>query len=258
MLAFAIDWHQSQLVRVSSQAGEVWILNFTKETAMHRFEMPQAYVKRVVARQGRAHVCETFDGSRTALVVVDMQNYFMAKPYQAACPMAQEIVPNVNRLAVAVRKAGGRVIWVQNLAPWQSEQSWSVAREMYTGDKARSRWEAMQRDAHGFQLWSGLDVRDGDDRVVKRRYSAFIQGSSNIANVLDDNGIRTLIVTGVATNVCCESTARDAMMLNYRSLMVSDACAAATDEEHAATMGNFYLFFGDVQSTDEIVARLQT
>lgn len=225
---------------------------------MHQFKMPQAYVERVVARQGRAHVCETFDGPSTALVVVDMQNYFMTKPYQAACAVAQEIVPNVNRLAQAVRGAGGRVVWVQNLAPWESEESWSVNREMHTRDKARSRWESMQRDAHGFQLWPGLDLRDADERVVKRRYSAFIQGSSNIANVLDDNRIKTIIVTGVATNVCCESTARDAMMLNYRSLMVSDACAAATDEEHAATMGNFYLFFGDVQSTDEIVARLKT
>lgn len=225
---------------------------------MHQFTMPQEYVKRVVARQGRAHVCETFDGPSTALVVVDMQNYFMIEPYQAACAVAREIVPNVNRLAAAVRGAGGKVVWVQNLAPWESEVSWSVVREMYGADKAKKRWESMQRDAHGFQLWPGLDVRDGDERVVKRRFSAFIQGSSNIENVLRDNGIKTLIVTGVATNVCCESTARDAMMLNYRSLMVSDGCAAATDAEHAATMGNFYLFFGDVQSTDEIIARLKS
>ena len=225
---------------------------------MHQFTMPQEYVKRVVARQGRAHTCETFDGPSTALVVVDMQNYFMTEPYQAACAVAREIVPNVNRLAAAVRGAGGKVVWVQNLAPWESEVSWSVVREMYGADRAKKRWESMQRDAHGFQLWPKLDVRDGDERVVKRRYSAFIHGSSNIENVLDDNKIRTLIVTGVATNVCCESTARDAMMLNYRSLMVSDACATATDAEHAATMGNFYLFFGDVQSTDEIIARLKT
>ena len=106
-------------------------------------------------------------------------------------------MPNVNRLAEAVRKAGGKVVWIQNLAPWESEASWSVAREMYAPDKAKKRWESMQRDAHGFQLWPGLDVRDGDERVVKRRYSAFIQGSSNIENVLKDNGIKTLIVTGV-------------------------------------------------------------
>ena len=47
------------------------------------------------------------------------------------------------------------------------------------------------------------------------------------------------------------------MMLNYRTLMVADGCAAATDAEHAAALGSFYLFFGDVQSTDEVIARLR-
>jgi ureidoacrylate peracid hydrolase len=229
-----------------------------KETAMHKFEMPPDYIKRVTARQGRPHICETFDGPRTALLVVDMQNYFMTEPYQAACPVAQKIVLNVNRLAKAIRKVGGKVIWIQNLAPWESEKSWSAIKEMYTPDKAKARWESMQHNAHGFQLWPELDLHVEDERVIKRRYSAFIQGSSNIENVLKDNGIETIIVTGVATNACCESTARDAMMLNYRSLMVSDGCAAATDEEHAATLENFYLFFGDVQSTNQISERLKS
>ena len=223
---------------------------------MHKFEMPQDYVKRNVARGGCAHTCESFDGPTTALVVVDMQNYFMTAPYLGACPIAQEVVPNVNRLTDAMRKAGGKVIWIQNLAPWESEQSWSVSRERFTADKAKARWESMQRGHHAFDLWPALEVRAGDERVVKRRYSAFIQGSSNIENVLRDNGIRTIIVTGVATNVCCESTARDAMMLNYRTMMVSDACATSTDQEHAAALGNFYLYFGDVQTTDEVAGRL--
>jgi ureidoacrylate peracid hydrolase len=223
---------------------------------MHNFRMPQDYVKRVTARQGRAHACESFDGPRTALLVVDMQNFFMVEPYVAACPIAREIVPNINRLADALREAGGKVVWIQNLVPSQSEQSWSVYKALFTPDKARARWEDLQRDKPGFQLYPELDVREGDERVFKRRYSAFIQGSSNIENVLKDNRIETVIVTGVATNVCCESTARDAMMLNYRALMVADACATATDEEHAATMGNFYLYFGDVQTTDEVIARI--
>ena len=71
-----------------------------------------------------------------------------------------------------------------------------------------------------------------------------------------DHGIDTALVAGVTTNVCCETTARDAMMRNFRTLMVSDACAAMTDEEHAASLGAFYLYFGDVQSADEVIARL--
>jgi ureidoacrylate peracid hydrolase len=224
---------------------------------MHSFEMPAAYVERMVARQGRPHTCESFDGAKTALLVVDMQIYFMEEGQLGAAPIAQEVVPNVNRLAEAVREAGGLVVWIQNLAPVESIESWSVAHERYTPDKRDLRIGSMQRDARAFQLWPTLDVRDGDERVIKRRYSAFIHGSSNIENVLRDNGIETVIVTGVATNVCCESTARDAMMLNYRSLMVSDGCATVTDEEHAAALGNFYLYFGDVQATDELIARLE-
>lgn len=224
---------------------------------MHKFEMPKEYIDRVVERQGRPHTCESFDGSKTALVVVDMQIYFMEEGQLGAAPVAQTVVPNVNRLAHAVRDAGGIVVWVQNLAGVETLESWSVGHERFSEDKRAIRIDGMQRDSRAFQLWPDLDVREDDQRVVKRRYSAFIQGSSDIENVLGDHGIETIIVTGVATNVCCESTARDAMMLNYRSLMVSDGCATNTDGEHAASLGNFYLYFGDVQATDEIVARLE-
>jgi ureidoacrylate peracid hydrolase len=58
------------------------------------------------------------------------------------------------------------------------------------------------------------------------------------------------------TNVCCESTARDAMMLDYRVIMLSDGNASITDEEHAASLNNFLIFFGDVMTVDETPARL--
>jgi len=86
--------------------------------------------------------------------------------------------------------------------------------------------------------------------VEKMRYSAFIQGSSNIEEVLRARGLDTLLITGTVTNVCCESTARDAMMRNFKTIMVTDGNAANTDEDHNAALGNFYLTFGDIMSTD--------
>ena len=223
----------------------------------HKFQMPKAYVDRLVQRQGREHTVEHFDNpKKTALVVIDMQNYFMHDTQQSCVPMAREVVENVNRLAAATRAAGGKVIWVQNFSPYPSKDNWDKLQERYTKDGATLRWDSMQKDAFGFQLWPTMDVKPEDLRVTKRRFSAFIQGSSDIEIQLKDYDIDTIMVSGVATNVCCESTARDAMMLNYRTLMVSDGCAATTDEEHAATLANFYLFFGDVQTTDELVARL--
>ena len=69
--------------------------------------------------------------------------------------------------------------------------------------------------------------------------------------------VRNLLVVGTATNMCCESTARDAMMLNFKTIMVSDANAARTDEEHNATLGSFYAIFGDVMDTAFLIERLE-
>ena len=185
-----------------------------------------------------------------------MQCYFMEEPFAGACPVAQEIVPNVNRLAEAVRAAGGMVVWLQMRADPISDIGWTSLRERYSDDSAPARWNQLQPEAAGFELWPWLDVREPDLRVVKNRYSAFIPGSSELDAALRSREVDTLLVAGVSTNACCESTARDAMMMNYRVLMVSDACAAATDQEHAAALTNFYVFFGDVQTTDEVVALL--
>ena len=92
--------------------------------------------------------------------------------------------------------------------------------------------------------------------MKKIKYSAFIAGSSDIDAQLKARGIETLLVTGTVTNVCCDSTARDAMMLEYRVAMLSDGNASLTDEEHAASLNNFLIFFGDVMTTDEAIGRL--
>ena len=73
---------------------------------------------------------------------------------------------------------------------------------------------------------------------------------------LHSRGIDTVLVAGTATNVCCESTARDAMMLNFKTIMVSDALAARSDELHAASLTAFYSKFGDVQTAAEVLQSL--
>ena len=69
--------------------------------------------------------------------------------------------------------------------------------------------------------------------------------------MLNDRGIRNLLVTGTKTNVCCEATARDAMMLDYNTVMTSDATAALSNDEHRATLETFIQQFGDVMTADE-------
>ena len=93
--------------------------------------------------------------------------------------------------------------------------------------------------------------------VEKNRYSAFIQGSSKLADELRKRSLDTLLITGTVTNVCCESTARDAMMLNFKTVMITDGNAAMTDEDHNASLIGFYLIFGDIMSTDFAIACLE-
>jgi ureidoacrylate peracid hydrolase len=225
---------------------------------MHTLSIPQSVVDRIVARYGREHIYEDLVPAKTALVVVDMQNAFMLPGVaHSLCPMAEKIVPNINRLAHAVRATGGTVAWVKTTFTDDALQSWSSYFAMVTPQRRAQRIAALTADSKGHELWAALDARPDDIVVEKNRFSAFIQGSSNLAEVLRQRGLDTILVTGTVTNVCCESTARDAMMLNFKTIMVTDGNAAMTDEDHNASLRAFYLTFGDIMSTDMVVACLE-
>src|SRR6266446_1394878 len=202
------------------------------EASMHTLSIPQSVVDRVVERRGREHVYEDLDPSKTALVVVDMQNAFMLPGVaHALCPMAEKIVPNINRLAQTVRETGGTVVWIKTTFKEDALQSWSTYFEMVSPQHSAKRVEALTAGSKGHQLWDSLEVRAQDLIIEKNRFSAFIHGSSDLAEILRARGLDTILVTGTVTNVCCESTARDAMMLNFRTVMVSDGNAALTDAD---------------------------
>ncbi len=225
---------------------------------MHKVTIPQSVIDRVVARRGREHVFENLDPARTALIVVDMQNAFMLPGVaHALCPMAEKIVPNINRLADAVRSTGGTVVWIKTTFTDEVLQSWSNYYEMATPQQGRKRIEALTADSKGHELWPSLDVRPDDLTVEKNRFSAFIQGSSDLSAILRAHSLDTLLITGTVTNVCCESTARDAMMLNFKTVMVTDGNAANTDDDHNSALSNFYLTFGDIMSTDFAIGCLK-
>jgi len=225
---------------------------------MHTLAIPQSVIDRVIERRGREHVYDDLDPAKTALVVVDMQNAFMLPGVaHSLCPMAQEIVPNINRLARAVRATGGTVFWIKTTFTEEALRTWSTYFEMTSPERVAKRIEALTANSLGHALWSGLDVQPQDPIVEKNRFSAFIQGSSALAAALRARGLDTILVTGTVTNVCCESTARDAMMLNFKTIMVTDANAAATDEDHNASLIAFFLTFGDIMSTDMLIGCLE-
>jgi ureidoacrylate peracid hydrolase len=110
------------------------------------------------------------------------------------------------------------VIWIVTTFTKEALTSWSTYFHMAGEQQTRRRIAALSAGTKGHELWAGLDVQPCDPVVEKNRFSAFIQGSSKLAEVLDARGIDTLLVAGTVTNVCCESTARDAMMLNFRTV----------------------------------------
>jgi ureidoacrylate peracid hydrolase len=223
---------------------------------MHTYVIPQSVKDRVIKRQGKLLSHDSIDAGRTALVVVDMQNYFVAEGFAAEVPKARDIVPNINRMAKALRAAGGTVVWVQTTATGAMEQWANHHNHMLTPDRVDKRLTQLNEGHDGFKVYPKLETLPADLRIKKIKYSAFIAGSSDIDVQLKSRGIDTLLVTGTVTNVCCESTARDAMMLDYRVVMLSDGNASLTDEEHAASLNNFLIFFGDVMTTDEASSRL--
>lgn len=220
----------------------------------HNVRIPDYVIERIMAKRGRLSVFDSFDPRKTALLVVDMQNFYVAE-----VETAKSIVPNVNRLAAACRARGIPVFWVvMSVAEAPGAASlWPVYHDyFFTPAKAANHKNGLTPGNPGHALYSELDVRSGDERVEKRRFSPFIVGSSDLHERLSAKGIENLIVAGTATNMCSETTARDAMMLDYKVVMVEDANAARYDEDHLAGLTSFYQSFGDVKTTDATIAML--
>jgi ureidoacrylate peracid hydrolase len=223
---------------------------------MHSFSLPESEVALITARRGKPHICGAITPASAALLVIDMQNYFLEPGLQGEVPAARAIVPNINRLAEGFRESGGLVIWIQNTTTG-TRDNWSVVHDvMATPDRRDTRMAGMEVGSHGYALWPKMHARPEDIRLPKTRYSAFIQGSSDLEQVLQSRGIDTLVITGTVTNVCCESTARDAMMLNYRVAVVSDGTASYNDDFHASSLIALYRTFSDVLTTDQTLAAL--
>lgn len=223
---------------------------------MHKLDIDPWFVEKAKdIRDGRLNAYDRIDPRKTALVVVDMQNYFVADGMPSCAPEARTVVPNINRLARATRATGGTVIWIQTEARIEDPEDWANRKEATSPEKWAKRQSLLAKSGDGFPIYSTCEVLPEDEIAIKYRYSAFIPGPSQFEGALRKHDIDTLLITGVATSTCCESTARDASMFGYRTIMVSDGNADSTDALHNHTLGKFLVTFGDVQSTDDVLAK---
>ncbi len=207
-----------------------------------------------MSRRGKLHWFDSFDPCATALIVIDMQETFCAPGSPAEVPASRDIVPAINNVARKLRALGGQVIYVLHANTHAGARSdWDMFFAHVVADDVRAR--TIDSLSPGRQkVWRDLDHDASDLVVFKNRYSALISGSSNLERILRSMRIDTLLIAGTKTNVCCESTARDAMMLDFRTVMLSDCCAALSDEEHRATLETFIQQFGDVLTGEEALA----
>ena len=226
---------------------------------VHQVTVRQEIIDRVLARRGRHHLYDSLDPTETAFVVIDMQNMFCEPGAPAEVLAARGICDPINRLCEELREMGGLVIWITSATMSANGKSdWEHFIRNFVAEDIQERTiEALKPGGHGEQIWQDLDVRDTDLVVRKNRYSCLTPGSSMLQSVLSSHGIRNVLIGGTKTNICCESTTRDAMMLDYNVVMVEDCNAALSDEEHRSALENVIQQFGDVMTVDEVTAVLR-
>ena len=225
---------------------------------MHNTNIRREILDRVLARRGRIHWFDTLDPAKTAVLIIDMQETFCAPGGPAEVPCARTIVGSINTLTVGLRVRGVPVVWVLHAnARRGSATDWDMFFNYVVADDVRER--TIESLAPGRQrVWNDLVTAPQDLTIIKNRYSAFIAGSSGLERELRGRGIDTVLIAGTKTNVCCEATARDAMMLDFKVAMVCDCCAALSDEEHVASLETILQQFGDVLTTEDVFARLDS
>lgn len=187
----------------------------------------------------------------TALLVIDMQNDFCDD--EGACArngddvrIVQTIVPTLQELTAAARSAGAMVMFIRvaHDETTDSEVRLERRRERKAPVCVEGSW--------GADWYADLRPQPGDVVLTKHRYSAFINTPLDL--ILRSRGVRTLVLTGTATNVCVESTARDGHMLDYYVVLPEDAAATPDLAAHEATLHNIRKHFGVVVKAADIRA----
>jgi len=215
---------------------------------LHNWVVEQREYERQEQRRGRRHAYEAVEPARTALIVIDMVPFFVKE--SGYC---RGVVPNIVRLAGALRASGGTVAWV---VPGAEQPHPELAKEFF-GEKVAEFFRTSGGTGPiSDRVWPSLSPKGEDLYFEKSAYSAFFPGSSELPGVLRSYGVDTVFITGTLTNICCESSARDAHAGGFRVIFIADGTAARRDQDHNAALHNVYRSFGDVRTADEAITLL--
>ena len=192
----------------------------------------------------------TVDRRRCALLVIDMQNSFVAEGAVFMAPHGREILPQIGHLVDYARANDMAVIWTQSD---HSPPGGGLILDRYPIIKhTRELWKGDM----SFDLFPDMVQPTADEhRIVKHKYDAF--HDTDLDTVLKNLRCDTVIISGVASEVCCESTARAAFFHEYKVVFVRDATAAFNPDLHDLTCERIDALFGRVIGTQELVNILE-
>jgi ureidoacrylate peracid hydrolase len=209
---------------------------------------------------------EKVDPAHTAVLVVDMQNDFCSRDgaYDQANPgldfkLVDEMVPRLASFLDEARANGVKVLYIQAIYNADDDRYMSPAWLEHAQRRRHGMYTTIpvcKEGGWGAEIISPIAPREGEMVMTKHRYSAFID--TPLTSYLRNLGIQTVLVTGVGTNGCVESTARDAFMLDHYVVVVEDCVATYWKDLHDAALKSLGLLFGEVRPTKDIVSAWDT
>ncbi|WP_144156272.1 cysteine hydrolase [Paraburkholderia sp. BCC1885] len=223
---------------------------------MHSSSIPDAIVRRIEKSRGRLHPFSRIDTAKTAMLVIDMQEFFLSAT-GANVESAIEIVPTINRLTAVMRQASVPIIFTKHRVNAKDvEERSAYYRHFLSAATTQLLLDRLGDNGTQSHIAHGICKRREDLCLTKSLFSAMAPGSSDLPDILRARDVDTVVIAGALTNICCESTARDAATQGYRVFFVSDATAALTDAEHTGALTSLASVFADVRTTHQMLELL--
>lgn len=199
--------------------------------------------------------------AHTAVIVVDVLNDFCAPGGMADregldLTAGQAMAGRLPGFLDQARDAGALVVYLRNVyntdANAYLSDVWLEQSARMRANGSYTTQPVCEPDSWGGDFYGEVGPKDGDVVVIKHRFAGF--HATDLDLVLRTNQIRTVVMTGIVTNVCVETTAREAFVRDYYVVLADDGCAAYIEADHQQTLSNIRRFFGDVATIDEITA----
>lgn len=182
-----------------------------------------------------------------ALIIIDMQNDFIAEGAPIECPGGRDIIPNVQKARVWAKENDIPVFYTQEMHRFQKID--------YGLELERNEPQHCLEGTKGVEIIDELTPEDDDYVIIKRRYSGYYL--SDLEVLMRAFNKTALILTGAATNVCVYATALDAMQRDTHPIVLSDGVAGTSVELHEAFLKNIDYVIGDVVTVDELIDTLK-